>query len=155
MHAGEKGRQLYEATKLATNRRDYGMLLMVGGLSAASQTYQAYMKLQASPTKEQAYKLTGDLEQALRAIDSGNLYLKRQEPIAVYSNLWQLALVDAAVRIWTGLPKEVSQPEICSWLNRTDPVLAKIPETGNPWQNLTITYRDKLAQKKKAECQGR
>lgn len=155
MKAGEKGRQLYETTKIDTNRRDYGMLLMVGGLSAASQTYQAYLNLQASPTQEQAQKLTGDLEQALRAIDSGNIYVARQEPIAVYANLWQLALVDAAVRIWTGLPKEVSQPEVCRWLSRAEPVFAKIPETENPWQTLTVTYKNKFEQKKKAECQGR
>jgi hypothetical protein len=154
MQAGEAGRHLYEATKLATNRRDYGMLLMVGGLSAASQTYQAYLNLQAAPTREQAQKLTGDLEQAMRAIDSGNLYLERQEPVTMYANLWQLALVDAAVRIWTGLPKEVSQPEVCRWLGRAEPVLAKIPATGNPWQNLTVTYKNKFEQKKKAECQG-
>lgn len=155
MQAGEQGRHLYESTKLSTNRRDYGMLLMVGGLSAASQTYQTYLNLQVSPTQEQARKLTGALEQAMRTIDSGNLYLERQEPIAIYANLWQLALVDAAVRIWTGLPKEVSQPEVCRWLRRAEPVLAKIPETGNPWWSLTVTYKDKFAQKKKAECQAR
>jgi len=35
---------------------------MVEELSAASQTYQAYLNLQVSPPKEQAQKLTGDLE---------------------------------------------------------------------------------------------
>ena len=106
MEAGEKGRRLFETAKLDTNRRDYGMCLIVGGLCAASQTYQDYMNLQVSPTKEQAHKLTGSLEQAMRTIDSANTYLDRQEPIAVYANLWQLALVDSAVRIWTsGLPR--------------------------------------------------
>ena len=156
MEAGEKGRRLFETAKLDTNQRDYGMCLIVGGLCAASQTYQDYMNLQVSPTKEQAQKLTGSLEQAMRTIDSANTYLDRQEPIAIYANLWQLALVDSAVRIWTsGLPREVSQPEVCRWLSRADPVFAKFPDTAYPWQNLTLTYKNKFEKKKQAECQGR
>lgn len=156
MEAGEKGRRLFETAKLATNRRDYGMCLIVGGLGAASQTYKEYLSLQVSPTREVAQNLTGRLEQARRDIDSGNTYLDRQEPIAIYANLWQLALVDSAVRIWTsGLPQPVSQPEVCRWLARAEPVFAKIPETGNPWQSMTLTYKNKFERKKQAECQGR
>lgn len=156
MEAGEKGRRLFETAKLATNRRDYGMCLMVGGLGTASQAYKEYLSLQASPTQGVAQELTGRLEQAMRTIDSGNTYLDRQEPIAVYANLWQLALVDSAVRIWTsGLPRQVSQPEVCRWLGRAEPVLAKIPETGNPWQSITLNYKNKFEKKKQAECQGR
>ena len=44
MEAGEKGRRLFETAKLATNRRDYGMCLMVGGLCTASQTYKEYLQ---------------------------------------------------------------------------------------------------------------
>lgn len=155
METGNRGRQLFETEKIASNRRDYGMCLMVGGLCAASQTYKEYENLQAPMTKELAQNLTGRLEQAMQAINSGNTYLDQREDIVIYTNLWQLALVDSAVRIWTsGLPKEVWQPEVCRWLGRAEPVLAKIPETGNPWQNLTITYKNKFAQKKKAECQG-
>lgn len=156
MEAGQEGRQLFEKAKLATNRRDYGMCLIVGGLGAASQTYQEFRSLQVSPTQEVAQNLTDRLEQARRDIDSGNTYLDRQEPIAIYANLWQLALVDSAVRIWTsGLPRQVSQPEVCRWLARAEPVFAKIPATGNPWQSLTLQYKDKFERKKQAECQGR
>lgn len=156
MEAGEKGRRLFETAKLATNRRDYGMCLMAGGLSAASQTYKEYLSLPASPTQEVAQNLTGRLEQAMRTIDTGNTYLDRQEPIALYANLWQLALVDSAVRIWTsGLPRQVSQPQVCRWLARAEPVFAKIPETGNPWQRITLDYKNKFEKKKQAECQGR
>jgi hypothetical protein len=156
MEAGNRGRQLFETEKPDTNRRDYGMCLMVGGLCAASQAYKEYENLQAPMTKELAQNLTGRLEQAMRAIDSGNAYWDRLDDIAVYANLWQLALVDAAVRIWTsGLPREVSQPEVCRWLGRAEPVLAKFPDTTYRWQNLTVTYKNKFEQKKKAECQGR
>jgi len=156
MEAGEKGRRLFETAKLATNRRDYGMCLIAGGLGAASQTYKEYLSLQVSPTQEVAQNLTDRLEQARRDIDSGNTYLDRQEPIAVYANLWQLALVDSAVRIWTsGPPQPVSQPEVCRWLARAEPVFAKIPEIGNPWQSMTLTYKNKFERKKQAECQGR
>lgn len=156
MEAGNRGRQVFETEKLPTNRRDYGMCLMVGGLSAASQTYKEYENLQAPITKELAQNLTGRLEQAMRAIDSGNVYLDRQEDIVVYANLWQLALVDAAVRIWTsGLPREVSRPEVCRWLGRADPVFAKFPNAAYRWRNLTDTYKNKFEQKKKTECQGR
>jgi hypothetical protein len=156
MEAGEKGRRLFETAKLATNRRDYGMCLIVGGLCTASQAYKDYHSLQTSPTQEVAQNLTGRLEQAMRTLDSGNTYLDKQEPIAVYANLWQLALVDSAVRIWTsGLPPEVSQPEVCRWLSRAEPVFAKFPETGNPWQSITLDYKKKFEKKKQAECQGR
>ena len=111
---GEKGRQLYETAKLATNPREYGMCLMVRGLAGASQTYQEYRHLQTALTKEQAQDFTGRLEQDRRTIDSGNTYWDRQQDVALYANLWQLALVDAAVRIWTsGLPPEVAKPEVC------------------------------------------
>jgi hypothetical protein len=42
----------------------------------------------------------------MQVIDSGNLYLNARTHRG-YANLWQLALVDIAVRIWAGLPKEV------------------------------------------------
>jgi hypothetical protein len=42
MQAGETGRHLYETEQMTTNRRDYGMCLMVGGLCTASQTYKEY-----------------------------------------------------------------------------------------------------------------
>jgi len=156
MEAGDRGRQVFETEKMPGNRRDYGMCLIVGGLCAASQTYKEYENLQAPVTKELAQNLTGRLEQAMRAIDSGNAYLDRQEDIAVYANLWQLALVDAAVRIWTsGLPRQVSRPEVCRWLGRADSVFAKFPNAAYHWRNLTETYKKKFEQKKKAECQGR
>jgi hypothetical protein len=156
MEAGNAGRQTLETEKLAGNRRDYGMCLMVGGLSAASQTYQEYENFQAPMTKELAQNLSRRLEQAMRAIDSGNAYLNQQEDIVIYANLWQLALVDAAVRIWTsGLPRDVSRPEVCRWLGRADPVFAKFPQAVYRWRNLTDTYKNKFAQKKQAECQGR
>ncbi len=156
MEAGARGRQLYENQKLSTNRRDYGMCLMVGGLCVASQAYQAYKNLPGPPTKDQAQNLTGRLQQAMQAIDSVNTQLDRREDIAVYANQWQLALVDAAVRIWTsGLPREVWQPEVCRWLGRAEPVLAKFPDTVYPRQSLTLTYKNKFERLKKAECQGR
>ncbi|MDD2903274.1 MAG: hypothetical protein PHU44_12655 [Syntrophales bacterium] len=153
---GEKGRQLYETAKLTSNPREYGMCLMVRGLAGASQTYQEYRHLQTSPTKEQAQNLTGRLEQAMRTIDSGNTYWGRQDDVALYANLWQLALVDAAVRIWTsGLPREVAQPEVCRWLGRAEQVFAKFPNPPYHWQDLALTYKSKFEKKKKAECQGR
>ena len=107
-------------------------------------------------TKELAQNLSRRIEQAMRAIDSGNAYFNQQEDIAVYANLWQLALVDAAVRIWTsGLPREVSRPEVCRWLGRADLVFGKFPNDVYRWRNLTDTYKNKFEQKKKAECQGR
>jgi hypothetical protein len=155
MEAGSKGRQIYETGNLSTNLRDYGMCLMVGGLCLASQTYQEYKNLPGPPTKDQAQNLTGRLQQAMQAIDSVNSHVDRREDIAVYANQWQLALVDAAVRIWTsGLPREVWQPEVCRWLKRAEPVLAKFPDTAYARQSLTLTYKNKFERLKKAECGG-
>lgn len=156
MEAGNLGRQLYEMQKLATNRRDYGMCLIVGGLCLATQTYKEYERLQGPPTKEQRQSLTGRLQQALQAIDPINNQLDRQEDIVVYANQWQLAIIDAAARIWTseGLTQEVWQPEVCRWLNRAEPVLAKFPAASYPQENTTRTYKNKFERQKRAYCQG-
>ena len=151
-----KGRQIYETEQVSTNPRGYGMCLMVGGLCLASQTYQEYKNLPGPPTEEQAQSLTRRLQQAMQAIDSVNSKLDRGADITVYANQWQLALVDAAVRIWTsGLPREVWQPEVCRWLGRAETVLAKFPDTAYPRQSLTLTYKKKFDRLKQAECQGR
>ena len=156
MEAGAKGRQIYETEQVSTNPRGYGMCLMVGGLCLASQTYQEYKNLPGPPTEDQAQSLTRRLQQAMQAIDSVNSKLDRGADITVYANQWQLALVDAAVRIWTsGLPREVWQPEVCRWLGRAETVLAKFPDTAYPRQSLTLTYKNKFERLKQAECQGR
>ena len=128
---------------------------MVGGLCAASQTYKEYANLKGPLTKEMAQTLSARLDQAMRAIDSGNTPMVRQSDIAIYTHLWQLALVDAAVRIWTsGLPHEVWQPEVCRWLGRADPVLAKFPPAPYPNEKVTLAYKKKFEELKASECQG-
>jgi len=47
------------------------------------------------------------------------------------------------------------QPEVCRWLGRAEPVLAKFPDTASPRQNLTLTYKNKFERLQKAAGQGR
>jgi hypothetical protein len=153
MEAANKGRQIYESESLVTNPRDYAMLLMVGGLCAGSQAYNEFISLKGRLTQETARSLTERLAQALRAIDSGDRQMDRGSDIAIYTHQWELALVDAAVRIWTsGLPHEVWQPEVCNWLGRADRVLAKFPATPYPSESITLDYKKKFAELKAAEC---
>jgi hypothetical protein len=156
MEAGNLGRQLYETQKLTTNRRDYGMCLIVGGLCLTSQTYKEFKNLQGPPSKEMRQTLAGNLERAMRSIDAINGQLDPREDIVVYANQWQLAIIDAAVRIWTseGLAREIWQPEVCRWLGRAEPVLTKFPASPYPQENATRTYRDKFERRKKEYCQG-
>ena len=156
MEAGNSGRKLHEAQQLSTNRRDYGMCLMVGGLCLVSQTIKEFDSLQDSPTREQRQSFTGRLQQALQAINPINNQLDRREDIVVYANQWQLAIIDAALRIWTseGLTQEVWQPEVCRWLDRAEPVFAQFPSTYYPQENTTRTYKNKFKRQKQVYCQG-
>lgn len=157
MEAGNRGRQLYETQNLATNRREYGMCLIVGGLCLASQTYQEFENLPGPPTQQQRLNLTGRLRQAMQDLDAVNTRLDRGEDIVVYANQWQLAVVDAAVRIWTaeGLAREVWQPEVCRWLERAGPVFAKFPASPYSRENITLTYKNKFDRRQKEYCRGR
>jgi hypothetical protein len=47
------------------------------------------------------------------------------------------------------------EPEVCRWLGRAEPVLAKFPDTAYPRQSITLTYKNKFERLNKAECQSR
>lgn len=156
MKAGERGRQLYKTQNLSTNRREYGMCLIVGGLCLTSQTYQEFENLQAPPTLAQRRSFAGRLQQAMQAVDAVNSQLDRADDVVVYANQWQLAIVDAAVRIWTseGLAREAWRPEVCRWLDRAKPVFAKFPATPYPQENITLTYKNTFERRQREYCQG-
>ena len=154
--AGSKGRLLYESKNLSTNRREYGMCLIVGGLCVASETYQKFLNLQALATQEQRRDFAAHLQQAMQSIDVINTKLDPRDDIVVYANQWQLAIVDEAVRIWTseGLAREVFKPEVCRWLDRAEPVFAKFPASPYPQENITLTYENNFERRRRAYCQG-
>jgi len=156
MDAANRGRQLYETQNLTTTPREYGMCLIVGGLCLTTQTYKEFENLQGPPSKELRQSLTARLEQARQSIDAINSKLDPREDIVVYANQWQLAIIDAAIRIWTseGLTREVWQTDVCRWLSRADPVFAKFPATPYPQQNTTRTYKNKFERRQKEYCQG-
>ena len=156
MEAGNRGRQLYETEKLTTNRRDYGMCLIAGGLCEFSQTYKEFENLQGPPSRELRQSLAGRMEQAMRSINAINGQLDPREDIVVYANQWQLGIIDAVINIWMseGLTQEAWQPEVCRWLGRADPVFAKFPATPYPRENTTLTYKKEFERLKKKYCPG-
>ncbi len=158
LEAGSKGRLLYESKNLSTNRREYGMCLIVGGLCVASETYQKFVNLQAPPTPAQRRDFAARLQQAMQSIDTINTNpkLDPRDDIVVYANQWQLGIVDEAVRIWAseGLAREVFKPEVCRWLDRAEPVFAKFPASPYPQENTTLAYKNKFERRRRAYCQG-
>jgi hypothetical protein len=156
MDAGNRGRQLYETQNLTTPPREYGMCLIVGGLCLTSQTYKEFENLQGPPSKELRRSLAARLEQARQSIDAINSRLDPRDDIVIYANQWQLAIIDAAVRIWTseGLTREVWQPEVCRWLSLAGQVFAKFPASPYPQENTTRIYKNKFERRQKEYCQG-
>ena len=78
----ETGKDLYERAGLQTNRRDYGMLLILRGLVKHSQAFERYQKERAKGFLkiETAESLSQAMAEALDNIDEINARLGKDEP---------------------------------------------------------------------------
>ena len=88
-NTAEAGLDLYKRSKMVTNRRDYGMLLILGGLVKHSEAYrdfQAKKNQAAFLTQDTAEDITKSMQEALNKIDKINQVMNKDEPITVYAN---------------------------------------------------------------------
>ncbi|MFP3871110.1 MAG: hypothetical protein ACLFVT_09565 [Syntrophobacteria bacterium] len=131
----EKGLDLYKRSGLTTNRRDYGMLLILGGLVDYTEAYRIYeekvLELSASYfSVADARELAGAMAAALEKIDEINLQMNRGEPIVVYANYQQLRIIRNILDVW----EKVRTPEerldaYCTWFCRAEKIwTTKFPE---------------------------
>ena len=119
--AAETGKDLYERTGLQTNRRDYGMLLILRGLVKHSQSYERYEKLRTTRFLEpqEAQGITDSMDEALKNIDEINTKLDKDEPVVIYANRQQLVIIKNILDVWsaTKSPENFKQP-MCVWATR-------------------------------------
>ena len=120
--AAETGKDLYERAGLQTNRRDYGMLLILRGLVKHSQSYERYQKSKKeNPFLEpqEAQSITESMGEAIKNIDEINTKLDKDEPVVIYANRQQLLIIKNMLDVWgaTKSPENFKQP-MCLWATR-------------------------------------
>jgi hypothetical protein len=119
--AAETGKDLYERTGLQTNRRDYGMLIILRGLVKHSQAYERYQKSKKeNPLLEpqEAQSITELMGEAIKNVDEINAKLDKDEPVVIYANRQQLLIIKNMLDVWsaTKSSENFKQP-MCLWAN--------------------------------------
>jgi hypothetical protein len=128
----EAGVHLCKSSGLATNRRDYGMLLILGGLvdyTEAFREYQTKKDQVAFLTPAEAKGITESMQKALNKIDKINREMDRNEPIVIYANQQQLRIIKNILHVWGSLKRKIErEKEICFWSARAfDIIQTKLP----------------------------
>jgi hypothetical protein len=134
----EEGLDLYLRSGLATNRRDYGMLLILPGLVDYSEAYQNYqVKLKgwsSYGSAEEARQITGAMEDALKKINTINSKMEASEPIAIYANYQQLKIIRNILDVWEKVQEaDPKTAAACDWSCKGEKVLnTKFPKEDFP-----------------------
>ncbi len=120
----EKGLDIYERAGLKSNQRDYGMLLITGGLADYSQAFRDYLAwLRDHPRdflpETDAAAFSNRIADAMGKIDTINRPdkgLKPDAPIVIYANQQLLLAITGILDIW-GHVREFSDQKdpVCHW----------------------------------------
>jgi hypothetical protein len=121
--AAETGKDLYERSGLQTNRRDYGMLIILRGLVKHSQAYDSYQAERAKGNLDMATaeRLSQAMAAGLDDIDEINAKLGKDEPVVIYANRQQLLIIDNIMRVWADAQQadkpqqEMVRKQRCEW----------------------------------------
>ena len=121
--AAETGKDLYERAGLQTNRRDYGMLIILRGLVKHSQAYDSYQAERAKGFLDMATaeRLSQAMAEALDNIDEINAKLGKDEPVVIYANRQQLLIIDNILHVWVDTQQadtpqqEMVRQHRCEW----------------------------------------
>jgi hypothetical protein len=120
----EKGLDIYARANLKSNPREYGMLLITGGLVDYSETFWDYQKWlgnhpNAFLPKNEAAELDDRIGAAIKKIDGVNRPekgLKSDTPIVVYANQQQLRAITTILDIWGQIRNFDDQKDpVCRW----------------------------------------
>lgn len=121
-NTAEAGLDLYKRSGLVTNRRDYGMLLILGGLVKHSEAYREYKAKKAQVaflSPADAEHFAQSMKEAIDKIDRINLEIDKDEPIAVYANQQQLRIIKNILDVWENVQrKEDGKEAICDWSDK-------------------------------------
>ena len=120
----EKGLDIYARAGLKTNMREYGMLLITGGLVDYSKTFWDYQNwLRDHPNdflpKDDAVSYDDRIAAAMKKIDAVNQPekgLASDMPIVLYANQQQLRAITSIMDIW-GQIRDFSDQKgsVCHW----------------------------------------
>lgn len=125
--AAEKGLDVFARTGLQSNWRDYGMLVITGGLSGYSETFWDYQNwLREHPndflTVNDAAAYTDRMAAAIKKIDAVNQPekgLTSDDPIVLYANQQQLRVITGILDIWGNVRDDEDQKgPVCHWTKR-------------------------------------
>ena len=130
----EKGLDIFTRAGLQTNWRDYGMLLITGGLADYSETFRDYQKwLRDHPNDflpvGDAAAYTDRMAAAMKKIDGVNQPekgLASNVPVVLYANQQQLRVITGILDIWSNVSDEADQKgPVCHWTEQADILIQK------------------------------
>jgi tetratricopeptide (TPR) repeat protein len=135
--AAEAGLDLYKRSSLTTNRRDYGMLLILGGLVEYTEAFREYQREKDQVeflAQSDAEGITKTMQEALNKINKINGEMDIKEPIVIYANQQQLFIIKNIIHVWGSLKvKEDRKKAICYWSNRALEIMqTNFPKTDYP-----------------------
>jgi hypothetical protein len=132
--AAEKGLDIFARAGLQTNWRDYGMLLITGGLADYSETFwdcQNWLRDHPNaflPVNDAA-AYAGRMAGAMKKIDAVNQPEKGlgpDEPIVLYANQQQLRVITGILDIWSNVRDEADQKgPVCHWTEHAEMLARK------------------------------
>jgi hypothetical protein len=157
--AAVEGLDLYKRTGLTTNRRDYGMLLILGGLVDYTEVYNTYQAKIAEFSasyipKPDAEEITRSMAAALKKIDVINSKMNRAEPIVVYANYQELRIIRNILDVWEKVrSREDKLGPYCSWFCRGDTICKEnFPDKDYPGKDDVKKLRQEIEVFKKEGC---
>jgi len=130
----EKGLDIFARAGLQTNWRDYGMLLITGGLADYSETFWDYQNwLRDHPNDflpvNDAAAYTDRMAAAMKKIDAVNQPekgLTSDVPIVLYANQQQLRAITGILDIWSNVRDDADQKgPVCHWTEQADILVGK------------------------------
>jgi hypothetical protein len=157
-NTAEAGLDLYKRSGLITNRRDYGMLLILGGLVKHSEAYRDYQAKKAQVaflSPADAENFAQSMKEAIDKIEKINLEIDKNEPIAVYANQQQLRIIKNILHVWESVQRQEDGKEaICDWVNKADTIWKKrFPEEDYPAKTLVDDLNQEIQELRRAyEC---
>jgi hypothetical protein len=130
----EKGLDVFARAGLQTNWRDYGLLLITGGLADYSETFWDYQNwLRDHPNDflpvNDATAYTDRMAAAMKKIDAVNQPekgLASDVPIVLYANQQQLRVITGILDIWSNVRDDADQKSpVCHWTEQAEMLVSK------------------------------
>jgi hypothetical protein len=152
----EKGLDIFERAGLQTNKREYGMLLITGGLADYSEAFRDCQNwLGDHPNDflpvDDAAAYTDRMATAMKKIDTVNQPEKglvSDVPIVVYANQQQLRVITGILEVWSNVRDDADQKDpACHWTKQAENLVEqRFPSAADyPGQAQTEELKQKIS----------